>query len=184
MSVLPLPGLGSSDIMTLMTSPPEAINQGNSEAAAVAIAVQVMPEAEDLPLPCYATAQSSGMDLRAAIPEAEGRQIVLQPGRRVLISTGLRIALPTGFAAQVRPRSGLAIKHGVTVINSPGTVDADYRGTIKVGLVNLGTEPFVINHGDRIAQMIIAPVTQGTWRVVSELPETGRGPGGFGSTGQ
>ncbi len=148
------------------------------------IAVEVLPEAADLPLPDYQTGQSAGMDLLAAIPEAEGRQITVQPGQRVLISTGLRIALPPGVEAQVRPRSGLAVKHGLTVVNAPGTIDADYRGTVKVGLINLGKEPFVISHGQRIAQMIIAPIIRGKWKVVAQLPETARGTGGFGSTGE
>jgi len=150
----------------------------------VEIAVEVLPEAADLPLPDYQTGQSAGMDLLAAIPEAEGRQITVQPGQRVLISTGLRIALPPGVEAQVRPRSGLAVKHGLTVVNAPGTIDADYRGTVKVGLINLGKEPFVISHGQRIAQMIIAPIIRGKWKVVAQLPETARGTGGFGSTGE
>jgi len=146
--------------------------------------VQVLPEAADLALPAYQTGQSAGMDLCAAIPEAEGQQIVLEPGQRVLVSTGLRIALPPGVEAQIRPRSGLAISHGVTVVNAPGTIDADYRGTIKVGLINLGEEPFAITHGQRIAQMVIAPIIRGEWKVVTRLPETDRGTGGFGSTGQ
>ncbi len=157
-------------------------NQPHSPLSSVEIAVQVLPEAADLPLPAYQTGQSAGMDLCAAIPEAE--QLILQPGQRALVSTGLRIALPPGVEAQVRPRSGLAIKHGVTVVNAPGTIDADYRGTVKVGLINLGEEPFVISHGQRIAQMIIAPVMRGEWKVVAQLPETARGRGGFGSTGQ
>jgi len=144
--------------------------------------VQVLPEAADLALPAYQTGQSAGMDLCAAIPEAE--QLILQPGQRALVSTGLRIALPPGVEAQIRPRSGLAISHGVTVVNAPGTIDADYRGTIKVGLINLGEEPFAITHGQRIAQMVIAPIIRGEWKVVTRLPETDRGTGGFGSTGQ
>ena len=144
----------------------------------------MLPEAADLPLPTYQTGQSAGMDLHAAIPEAEGRQITLAPGQRVLVSSGLRIALPPGVEAQIRPRSGLAVKHGITVVNAPGTIDADYRGTVKIGLINLGDEPFVISHGQRIAQMVIAPIIRGEWKVVAELPETRRGTGGFGSTGQ
>ena len=110
--------------------------------------------------------------------------VVLAPGRHAMIPTGLVIALPDGFEAQVRPRSGLAAKHGITVLNSPGTVDADYRGEINVLLVNLGSEPFTIRRGERIAQMVIAPVTQGVWDVVETLSETARGAGGFGSTGR
>jgi len=159
-------------------------NQAESRLSSVEIAVQVLPEAADLPLPAYQTGQSAGMDLRAAIHEAEGRQIVLEPGQRALVSTGLHIALPPGVEAQIRPRSGLAINHGVTVVNAPGTIDSDYRGTVKVGLINLGEEPFVISHGQRIAQMVIAPVIHGEWKVVAELPETARGTSGFGSTGQ
>ncbi len=157
-------------------------NQADSRPSSVEIAVQVLPEAADLPLPDYQTEQSAGMDLRAALPETE--QLILQPGQRALVSTGLRIALPPGVEAQIRPRSGLAINHGVTVVNAPGTIDSDYRGTVKVGLINLGEEPFVISRGQRIAQMVIAPVIRGEWRTVAELPETARGRGGFGSTGQ
>lgn len=144
------------------------------------IQVQVMPEARGLPLPEYQTPHSAGMDLRAAISEP----VTIEPGQRCLISTGLRIALPVGYEAQIRPRSGLAIDHGITVLNSPGTVDADYRGTIKVVLINLGSEPFTINYGERIAQLIIAPVSRAEWEPVAEVAQTARGPGGFGSTGQ
>jgi dUTP pyrophosphatase len=122
------------------------------------------------------------MDLRAALPEDE--PVILQPGARHLTSTGLTIALPPGYEAQVRPRSGLALKHGITCLNSPGTVDADYRGELKVILVNLGQEAFTIKRGERIAQMVIAPVTQAAWEVVETLDETARGAGGFGSTGR
>jgi len=157
-------------------------NQTRSRPSSVEIVVQVLPEAADLPLPDYQTGQSAGMDVCAAIPEA-GR-ITIQPGQRVLVSTGLRIALPPGVEAQIRPRSGLAVKHGVTVVNAPGTIDADYRGTVKIALINLGNEPFVISHGQRIAQMVIAPVVRGEWKVMVQLPESERGAGGFGSTGQ
>jgi dUTP pyrophosphatase len=122
------------------------------------------------------------MDLRAAVPE--GEPMVVAPGQRVLAPTGLTIALPAGYEAQVRPRSGLALKHGVTCLNTPGTIDADYRGEIKVILINLGQEPFTIMRGERIAQMVIAPVTQCAWDVVDTLSETARGAGGFGSTGR
>jgi dUTP pyrophosphatase len=122
------------------------------------------------------------MDLRAAVPEDD--PTVLAPGQRVLAPTGLTIALPAGYEAQVRPRSGLALKHGVTCLNTPGTIDADYRGEVKVILINLGQEPFIIRRGERIAQMVIAPVTQATWEKVDVLPETARGAGGFGSTGR
>ncbi|MBR3976328.1 MAG: dUTP diphosphatase [Bacteroidaceae bacterium] len=131
------------------------------------------------PLPSYATNQSAGMDLRANIDE----QIELQPLQRVLVPTGLFMALPAGYEAQVRPRSGLAIKKGVTVLNSPGTIDADYRGEICVILVNLSSEPFVITDGERIAQMVIARHEQADWCEVEELGATERGAGGFGHTG-
>lgn len=131
------------------------------------------------PLPEYATAQSAGMDLRADI----GEPLTLHPMERRLIGTGLHIALPEGYEAQIRPRSGLALKHGLTVLNSPGTVDADYRGEIKVLLVNLSTEDFVINDGERIAQMVIARHEQGMFCPVEVLDETERGEGGYGHTG-
>ncbi len=148
----------------------------------ITIDVAPLPHFSGLALPAYETAQSAGMDLRAAIPE--DAPVVLQPGERYLTPTGLTIALPDGFEAQVRPRSGLALKHGITCLNSPGTVDADYRGELKVILINLGQEPFTIRRGERIAQMVIAPVTQGAWRVVETLPDSARGAGGFGSTGR
>ena len=130
-------------------------------------------------LPAYATSQSAGMDLRANIDE----QIVLKPFERRLIPTGLHIALPVGFEAQIRPRSGLALEHGITVLNSPGTVDADYRGEVMVLLVNLSQEEFIINDGERIAQMVIAKHEQGILELVEELDETERGAGGYGHTG-
>ena len=148
----------------------------------VTIQVAPLPHFDGLQLPAYETALSAGMDLRAAVPEDE--PIVMTPGQRVLTPTGLTIALPAGYEAQVRPRSGLALKHGITCLNSPGTVDADYRGEMKVILINLGQEPFTIKRGERIAQMVIAPVTQGEWEVVTTLSETARGAGGFGSTGR
>ncbi|HEX3700118.1 MAG TPA: dUTP diphosphatase [Phenylobacterium sp.] len=135
----------------------------------------------DLPLPAYETAQAAGMDLRAAVPQDE--PLLLRPGSRFPVPTGLAFALPEGFEAQVRPRSGLAAKHGVTCLNTPGTVDADYRGEVKVILINLGEEDFTIRRGDRIAQLVIAPVVQAAWREVETLEETARGAGGFGSTG-
>ena len=141
-----------------------------------------LPHSAGLPLPAYETAQAAGMDLRAAVPEDE--PFVLRPGARHPIPTGLAFALPPGFEGQVRPRSGLAAKHGVTCLNSPGTVDADYRGEVKVILVNLGEEDFVIRRGERIAQLIIAPVVQASWEEVASLDETARGAGGFGSTGR
>lgn len=138
-----------------------------------------MPHAEGLNLPSYATAQAAGVDLEAAIDTP----IILKPGERALVPTGLCIALPDGFEAQIRPRSGLAAKNGVTVLNSPGTIDADYRGEIKIILVNLGQETFTIERGMRVAQMIVAPYTQVSWQKVESLDETARGAGGFGSTG-
>lgn len=143
------------------------------------VKITVQPEAEGLDLPRYETAFSAGMDLRAAI----AGELTLPPGERALVTTGLCLALPPGYEAQVRPRSGLAIKHGITVANAPGTIDADYRGTLQVGLINQSREPFTIRRGDRIAQLIIAPVVRAEWEVVAELEETERGTGGFGHTG-
>ena len=138
-----------------------------------------LPHAKDLALPGYETSSAAGMDIRAALEEP----ITLKPGERTLIPTGLQMALPEGYEAQIRPRSGLAIRNGITMLNSPGTIDADYRGEVKVIAINHGQEEFVVNHGDRIAQMVIAPVVQLPIREVSELDETDRGEGGFGSTG-
>ena len=143
------------------------------------VAVQRMPHGADLPLPTYATVKSAGLDLMAAVTS----DVTLAPGARQLIPTGLAIALPAGFEAQVRPRSGLALKHGITVLNSPGTIDADYRGEVQVLLINHGQAPFVIQRGDRIAQMVVAPVTQIAWAIVEQLDQTERGSGGYGSTG-
>ena len=133
----------------------------------------------DLPLPAYETDQAAGMDLRAAL----AAPLTLAPGERQAIPTGLAIALPPGYEAQVRPRSGLARKFGISMVNSPGTVDADYRGEIMVLLINLGQEPFTVNRGDRIAQLVVAPVTRIAWQEVDSLEETTRGTGGFGHTG-
>ena len=148
----------------------------------VSVELQRLPHAEGLPLPAYQTADAAGLDLMAAV--AEGEPMTLASGQYALVPTGLAIALPAGFEAQVRPRSGLAAKHGVTVLNSPGTVDADYRGEIKVILINHGASPFVIKRGERIAQMVIAPVVQAALVVVNSLSATDRGSGGFGSTGR
>jgi len=145
------------------------------------VRVQRLPHAEDLALPAYETSGSAGMDLRAAV--AEGETITLAPGERRLVPIGLKIALEPGYEAQVRPRSGLALKHGVTCLNSPGTIDSDYRGEIGVILVNHGQVTFEIQRGDRVAQMVIAPYTQAILAEVTELDETTRGIGGFGSTG-
>ncbi|MGI6656444.1 MAG: dUTP diphosphatase [Desulfobulbus sp.] len=133
----------------------------------------------DLPLPAYATELAAGMDICAANPEP----LVLEPGAIVLVPSGLAVALPPGYELQVRPRSGLAVRHGVTVINAPGTIDADYRGEVKIALVNLGREPFTIQRGDRIAQLVLAPVVRARWQRTDTLPETVRGAGGFGHTG-
>jgi len=148
-------------------------------AGDVRIAVKRLPHGADLDLPALATPDSAGTDLVAAVAEP----VVLAPGARALIPTGIAIQLPTGFEAQVRPRSGLAIKNGVTILNSPGTIDADYRGEIGVVLANLGTEPFSVARGMRIAQLVVAPVSRPIWDEVADLGDTERGAGGFGSTG-
>lgn len=142
--------------------------------------IQRLPHAKDLPLPAYQTPHSAGMDLCAAVTEA----VTLAPGERALVPTGYCIALEAGFEAQVRPRSGLALKHGITVLNAPGTVDADYRGEIGVLLINHGREAFTISRGDRIAQLVVARVADVAWHEESELPGSVRGQGGFGSTGR
>ncbi|MEM8689313.1 MAG: dUTP diphosphatase [Pseudomonadota bacterium] len=149
-------------------------------SAGVNIQVMRLAHGADLPLPSYESASAAGMDLRAAVSE----RMSLAPGARALVPTGLAIALPEGFEAQVRPRSGLALKQGVTCLNTPGTIDADYRGEVGVILINHGAEPFEIERGDRIAQLVIAPVTQGAWVEVETLDETSRGSGGFGSSGK
>ena len=141
------------------------------------VEIRRLPHNQDMPLPAYETAGAAGMDLRAA------ESVTLKPGARHLVPTGIAIALPQGFEAQVRPRSGLAVKHGVTVLNSPGTIDCDYRGEVKVPLINHGEADFMIARGDRIAQMVIAPVTRIGWQEVDRLDETARGAGGFGSSG-
>jgi len=146
------------------------------------VRVERLPHSEGLPLPAYETTGSAGMDLRAAV--AEDQPLTLAPGARALVPTGLKIALEPGFEAQVRPRSGLALKHGLTCLNSPGTIDSDYRGEVGVILANLGHEPFVIRRGERIAQMVIARHEQAQMVEVEALDETARGAGGFGSTGR
>lgn len=148
----------------------------------VVVEVCPLPHFEGLALPAYETALAAGMDLRAAVPA--DAPMTLPPGKRAMVPTGLSIALPVGYEAQIRPRSGLAAKHGVTCLNTPGTVDADYRGEVKVILINHGEDDFVIQRGERIAQMVIAPVTQAEMNVVDALSETARGAGGFGSTGR
>ena len=149
--------------------------------AEVPVAVQRLPHGRDLPLPQYETDGAAGLDLQAAL--APDEELVLAPGNRDLIPTGLAIALPQGYEAQIRPRSGLAAKNGVTALNSPGTIDCDYRGEVKVILINHGDEPLVITRGMRIAQMVIAPVARVEVECVEELDATERGSGGFGSTG-
>lgn len=147
--------------------------------SALAVPVEILPHGAGLPLPTYATAGSAGVDLAAALTAP----LVLAPGARALVPTGIALALPQGFEAQVRPRSGLALKHGVTVLNSPGTIDSDYRGEVRVILANLGGESVTIARGERIAQLIVAPVQQVAWQRVDRLPASARGAGGFGSTG-
>lgn len=145
----------------------------------IKVKVSKEPGTEDLPLPEYLTTGSVGMDLRAAVNE----EIVILPGERKLIPTGIRVAIPEGYEGQVRPRSGLAINYGIGLLNSPGTIDSDYRGEIRVVVINLGEQPFVIKRGDRIAQLVISPVVRAVWEEVDNLPSSERGEGGFGHTG-
>lgn len=148
----------------------------------VKISVVRMAHAEGLPLPSYQTAGAAGLDLVAAITDKN--PLKLKPGDRILVPTGLILEIPKGYEAQVRPRSGLALRHGVTVLNTPGTIDSDYRGEVQVILVNLGRELFVVKRGERIAQLVVAPVTRADLAVATELSKTTRGAGGFGSTGR
>lgn len=143
------------------------------------VPVLKLASSDGLPLPAYATVGSAGLDLAAAVTEP----VIIAPGARAMVPTGLAIALPVGFEAQVRPRSGLAARSGVTVLNTPGTIDSDYRGEIQVILVNFGDAPFKVTRGERIAQLVVAPVTQLAWQITDRLPDTVRGAGGFGSTG-
>lgn len=145
----------------------------------ISVAIKILPHAEGLGLPEYATAQAAGMDVRAAITA----DVVLEPSQRLAIPTGIAIALPDGWEAQIRPRSGLSLRHGLSLLNSPGTIDADYRGEVHVILANLGTESFTVTRGMRIAQMVVARYDRVQWQAVTELPESERGEGGFGSTG-
>jgi len=145
------------------------------------VEIKRLENGNDLALPSYETALAAGADVRAAIPQQE--PLTLQPGERFMVPTGIAIALPPGWEAQMRPRSGLAAKHGISCVNAPGTIDADYRGELKVILINHGQKAFVINRGDRIGQMVIAPVWQAQFEEVSVLDDTERGAGGFGSTG-
>lgn len=148
----------------------------------VTVAVKPLPHFEGLPLPAYETLGAAGMDVRAAY--AEGDAFELKPGERTMVPTGLSVAIPEGYEIQMRPRSGLAAKHGLTCLNSPGTIDSDYRGELKVILINHSNETFTISRGERIGQMVLAPVTRLVWEQVDSLPETARGEGGFGSTGR
>ena len=152
-----------------------------SNLESVTIECVQLANGQGLPLPSYESLGAAGMDLYAATPE--GEDLVLQPGARALVPTGLSIALPGGFEAQIRPRSGLAFRHGITMVNAPGTIDSDYRGEIGVLLINLGENAFTVRRGERIGQMIIASYVQAEWQAVAELGETERGAGGFGSTG-
>ncbi len=145
----------------------------------VPVSIQVLPNGAGLPLPSYQTAHAAAMDLHAAVTAPA----TIEPGRIQVVECGFAMALPDGYEAQVRPRSGLASKQGLTVVNTPGTIDADYRGEVKVALINLGAAPVTIERGMRIAQLVVAPVTRVTWETVSALPESERGAGGFGSTG-
>jgi dUTP pyrophosphatase len=146
----------------------------------VRVALRILPHGGGLPLPAYATRASAGVDLAAAI----AGEMTLLPGERAAVPTGLAMALPEGYEAQIRPRSGLALKHGITVLNSPGTIDADYRGEIQVILANLGGEPVTLTRGQRIAQLVVAPVTRIAFEEVGQLPASARGVAGFGSTGR
>jgi dUTP pyrophosphatase len=146
----------------------------------VRVAIERLDGSQDLPLPRYMTDHAAGMDLVAAVKS----ELTIPPGERALVATGIAIALPEGYEAQIRPRSGLALRSGVTLVNTPGTIDADYRGEIKIIMINHGAEPFVVRRGDRIAQMIVAPVCRVLWDLRAELPTSARGSGGFGHTGQ
>jgi dUTP pyrophosphatase len=150
--------------------------------SSITVEIQRLPHAEGLALPAYQSAHAAGLDLLAAVPD--DKPLTMAPGQRALVPTGLMIAVPPGHEAQVRPRSGLALKHGVTVLNAPGTVDADYRGEVSVLLINHGDAPFTIRRGERIAQLVIATVTQANLVSVASLSSTDRGSGGFGSTGR
>lgn len=155
----------------------------NHEVPREQLRVQIswlLPEEQrDIPLPAYETPGSAGMDVCAAVPE----ELTIEPGEIVLVPSGFAVAIPPGFEMQVRPRSGLAVKHGVTIVNSPGTIDADYRGEVKIGLINLGRQKFTLRRGDRIAQLVVAPVVTASWQLSTSLSPTERGTGGFGHTG-
>jgi dUTP pyrophosphatase len=151
-------------------------------STSITIEVVQLPHAEGLPLPAYQSALAAGLDLTAALPDES--PLVLAPMQRAIVPTGLAIALPEGTEAQLRPRSGLAARHGITLLNTPATIDADYRGEIGVLLINLGSEPFTVRRGERIAQLVVAPVARAEFRPVTALSSTTRGAGGFGSTGR
>ena len=150
---------------------------GSAQGTPIPVQVKRLPHGEGLPLPAYATDGAAGMDVVSA------ENVTLAPGARHAVATGLSMAIPDGYEIQVRPRSGLALKHGISVPNTPGTIDSDYRGELKVILINLGPEPFAIQRGDRVAQLVLAPVVQAAWDEVADLDATERGEGGFGSTG-
>lgn len=150
---------------------------GSAPTTSIKVEVKRLPHGAGLPLPAYATDGAAGMDVVSA------EEVTIAPGARHAVATGLALAIPQGYEIQVRPRSGLALKHGITVPNTPGTIDSDYRGELKVILINLGHEPFAIARGDRVAQLVLAPVVQAAWDEVAELDATARGEGGFGSTG-
>jgi dUTP pyrophosphatase len=150
--------------------------------ASITVKLVRLPHGADLPPPAYETAGAAGMDVRAALPA--GAPLVLEPGAREAVPTGFAMAVPQGYEAQIRPRSGLALKHGLTCLNAPGTIDSDYRGEIKVILANLGDAPVTLRRGDRIAQVVVAPVTRADFELVETLDDTARGAGGFGSTGK
>ena len=150
--------------------------------SSIAVSVAVLPHFQGLQLPAYETLGAAGMDVRAAVED--GKPVTLKPGERAMVPTGLSVAIPQGYEIQMRPRSGLAAKHGITCLNSPGTIDSDYRGELKVILINHGDQDFVIVRGERIGQIVLAAVSRMIWQEVAELPETERGAGGFGSTGR
>ena len=150
--------------------------------SSIAVSVAVLPHFQGLQLPAYETLGAAGMDVRAAVED--GKPVTLKPGERAMVPTGLSVAIPQGYEIQMRPRSGLAAKHGITCLNSPGTIDSDYRGELKVILINHGDQDFVIARGERIGQIVLAAVSHMIWQEVAELPETERGAGGFGSTGR
>jgi dUTP pyrophosphatase len=162
--------------LTFQTYPYETTNKPEQ----IKVAIKRLRPETDIPLPCYMTHHSAGMDLYADIAD----DITLLPGARALVSTGLSIALPEGYEAQIRPRSGLALKYGISLVNSPGTIDSDYRGEVGVILINHGTEPFMVKRGERIAQMVVAPFNRVIWDERCELESSARGEGGFGHTGR